>query len=175
MNPRPAVFFDRDGTLMEEGGYCADPRQVRVYPGVPAALRELKAAGFLTFIVTNQSGIGRGFFTEAQYQAVQAQLLAEIGPGLIDASYFCPDAPGVASSCRKPEPGMVLQAARDFAIDLPRSYFIGDKSADIECGRRAGARTILVMTGYGPQQTCTPDWRATDVTQAIRLVLDQDF
>jgi histidinol-phosphate phosphatase family protein len=160
---------------MEEAGYCADPRQVRVYPGVPAALRELKAAGFLTFIVTNQSGIGRGFFTEAQYQAVQAQLLAEIGPGLIDASYYCPDAPGVPSSCRKPEPGMVLQAARDFAIDLPRSYFIGDKSADIECGRRAGTRTILVMTGYGAQQTCTPNWRAADVTQAIRLVLAQDF
>jgi D-glycero-D-manno-heptose 1,7-bisphosphate phosphatase len=103
MSLRPAVFFDRDGTLMEEAGYCADPREVRVYPGVPAALRELKAAGFLTFIVTNQSGIGRGFFTEAQYQAVQARLLAEIGPGLIDASYYCPDAPGVPSSCRKPE------------------------------------------------------------------------
>ena len=175
MSLRPAVFFDRDGTLMEEAGYCADPREVRVYPGVPAALRELKAAGFLTFIVTNQSGIGRGFFTEAQYQAVQARLLAEIGPGLIDASYYCPDAPGVPSSCRKPEPGMVLQAARDFAIALPRSYFIGDKSADIECGRRAGTRTILVMTGYGAQQTCTPDWRAPEVTQAIRLVLDQGF
>ncbi len=175
MTSRPAVFFDRDGTLLEDAGYCADPRQVRLYPGVPAALRRLKAAGFLTFIVTNQSGIARGFFTEAQYQAVQAQLLAEIGPGLIDASYFCPDAPGVPSSCRKPEPGMVLQAARDFAIDLPRSYFIGDKSADIECGRRAGTRTILVMTGYGPQQACTPDWRAPDVTQANRLVLDQGF
>ena len=173
MSPQPAVFFDRDGTLMEEAGYCADPRQVRLYPGVPLALRELKAAGFLTFIVTNQSGIARGFFTQAQYQAVQAQLLAEIGPGLIDASYFCPDAPGVPSSCRKPEPGMVLEAARDFPIDLPRSYFIGDKSADIECGRRAGTRTILVMTGYGAQQTCAPDWRAQDVTQAIRLVLDQ--
>ena len=151
MTSRPAVFFDRDGTLMEEAGYCADPRQVRLYPGVPGALRELKAAGFLTFIVTNQSGIARGFFTEAQYQAVQAQLLAEIGPGLIDASYFCPDAPGVPCSCRKPEPGMVFQAARDFAIDLPRSYLIGDKSTDIECGRRAGTRTILVMTGYGPR------------------------
>jgi histidinol-phosphate phosphatase family protein len=173
MSPRPAVFFDRDGTLMEEAGYCADPRQVRLYPGVPLALRELKAAGFLTFIVTNQSGIARGFFTESQYQAVQEQLLAEIGPGLIDASYFCPDAPGVPSSCRKPEPGMVLQAARDFAIDLSRSYMIGDKAADIECGRRAGTRTILVMTGYGAQQTCAPDWRTPDVTQAIRLVLDQ--
>lgn len=172
MSPQPAVFFDRDGTLMEEVGYCADPRQVRLYPGVPAALRELKAAGFLNFILTNQSGISRGYFTEAQYHAVQARVLAEIGPGLIDACYFCPDAPGMPSGCRKPEPGMVFQAARDFPIDLPRSYFIGDKTADIECGRRAGTHTILVMTGYGPQQTCTPDWRAPDVTHAIRLVLD---
>ena len=173
MSSRPAVFFDRDGTLMEEAGYCADPRQVRLYRGVPLALRQLKAAGFLTFILTNQSGIGRGYFTAAQYQAVQAELLAQIGPCLIDASYFCPDEPGVSSACRKPEPGMVLQAARDFPIDLPRSYFIGDKSSDIECGRRAGTRTILVMTGYGAQQTCVPDWRAADVVQAIRLVLDQ--
>ena len=147
MSSRPAVFFDRDGTLMEEAGYCADPRQVRLYPGVPGALRELKAAGFLTFIVTNQSGIARGFFTEAQYQAVQTQLLAAIGPGLIDASYFCPDAPGVPSSCRKPEPGMVFQAARDFAIDLPRSYLIGDKSTDIECGRRAGTTATFDVGG----------------------------
>jgi D-glycero-D-manno-heptose 1,7-bisphosphate phosphatase len=106
---------------------------------------------------------------------VQTQLLAQIGPGLIDACYFCPDAPGTPSACRKPEPGMVFEAARDFPIDLPRSYFIGDKSADIECGRRAGTRTILVMTGYGAQQTCSPDWRAADVNQAIRLVLDGEF
>lgn len=173
MSPQPAVFFDRDGTLMEEVGYCADPRDVRIYPGVPLALRDLKSAGFLIFIVTNQSGIGRGYFTEAQYHAVQAQLLSEIGPGLVDACYFCPDVPGAPSACRKPEPGMVFQAARDFPIDLPRSYFIGDKSADIECGHRAGTRTILVMTGYGAEQTCVPDWRALDVTQAIRFVLDR--
>jgi D-glycero-D-manno-heptose 1,7-bisphosphate phosphatase len=157
---------------MEEVNYCADPRDVRVYPGVASALRELKAAGFLIFIVTNQSGIGRGYFTEAQYHTVQAQLLSEIGPGLIDACYFCPDVPGVPSTCRKPEPGMVYQAARDFAIDLPRSYFVGDKVADIECGHRAGTRTILVLTGYGATEACTPDWRAADVTQAIRLILD---
>jgi D-glycero-D-manno-heptose 1,7-bisphosphate phosphatase len=173
MSTQPAVFFDRDGTLMEEVGYCSDLRQVRLYPGVVAALHELKTAGFLTFIVSNQSGIGRGYFTEAQYQAVQAELLAQIGAGLIDGSYFCPDAPGVPSRCRKPEPGMVLDAARDFSIDLSQSYFIGDKAADIECGSRAGTRTILVMTGYGDRQICKPDWRAADVVEAIRMVMDQ--
>jgi len=99
---RRAVFFDRDGTLMEEVHYCGDPRQVRVYAGVSEGLRRLKEAGFRTFIVSNQSGIGRGLIGEADYRAVQAELIAQIGEDLIDASYYCPDAPGTASSRRKP-------------------------------------------------------------------------
>ncbi len=168
----PAVFFDRDGTLMEEVHYCGDPSQVRVYPGVPEGLRRLKDAGFRTFIVSNQSGIGRGLIAEAQYRAVQAELLAQIGDGLIDASYFCPDAPGVPSTRRKPEPGMVLEAAAQFDVDLARSYIIGDKSADVECGKRAGAKTILVLTGYGAQQDCTPDYLVRDVVEAMDMVLE---
>ncbi|HYW44457.1 MAG TPA: HAD-IIIA family hydrolase, partial [Bryobacteraceae bacterium] len=128
-------------------------------------------AGFRTFIVTNQSGIGRGLITEAQYRAVQEELLCQIGDGAIDASYFCPDAPGAPSARRKPEPGMVLEAAADFDLDLAESWFIGDKSADVECGRRAGVRTILVLTGYGAEQNCQPDFRAADVVRAIGIVL----
>jgi len=167
-----AVFFDRDGTLMEEAHYCGDPAKVKVYPGVPDAMRKLKEAGFRTFIVTNQSGIGRGLITEAQYRAVEAELSRQIGEGLLDASYFCPDAPGVPSTRRKPEPGMLLEAAADFGIDLAASYLIGDKCADIECGRRAGTSTILVRTGYGAEQTCRPDFTAVDVVQAVQIVLN---
>ena len=166
-----AVFFDRDGTLMEEVHYCGDPAQVRIYPGVSAGLRRLKDAGFRTFIVTNQSGIGRGLFTEEQYRAVQAELLAQIGEGLFDASYFCPEVPGVPSTRRKPEPGMLLEAAAEFDVDLARSYMIGDKIADVECGKRAGAKTILVLTGYGAEQDCAPDYRVRDVAEAIETVL----
>ena len=164
--PTRAVFFDRDGTLMEEVYYCGDPAKVKVYPGVPEALRKLKEAGFRTFVVTNQSGIGRGLITEAQYQSVEAELLRQIGEELLDATYFCPDVPGVRSARRKPEPGMLLEAAADFHIDLAKSYMIGDKSADIECGRRAGARTVLVLTGYGSQQTCQPDFTCQDAVEA---------
>jgi histidinol-phosphate phosphatase family protein len=167
----PAVFFDRDGTLMEEVHYCGDPAQVRLYAGVPEGLRRLRDAGFRTFVVSNQSGIGRGLITEEQYRAVQGELLAQIGEGLIDASYFCPDAPGTPSSRRKPEPGMLLEAAADFDVDLARSFMIGDKAADVECGKRAGAKTILVLTGYGPEQDCAPDYRVQDVAEAIRKVL----
>jgi D-glycero-D-manno-heptose 1,7-bisphosphate phosphatase len=170
---RRAVFFDRDGTLMEEAHYCGDPRQVQVYAGIPAALRSLKEAGFRTFIVTNQSGIGRGLISEADYRAVQAELISQIGEGLIDASYFCPDAPGTASTRRKPEPGMLLEAAAEFDIDLARSYTIGDKAADVECGRRAGTKTILVLTGYGADQDCMPDFRVRDAVEAIQTVLGQ--
>jgi D-glycero-D-manno-heptose 1,7-bisphosphate phosphatase len=168
-----AVFFDRDGTLMEEVHYCGDPAHVKVYPGVPDALRKLKEAGFRTFVVTNQSGMGRGLITEAQYRAVEAEIGRQIGEGLLDASYFCPDAPDAPSSRRKPEPGMLLEAAGDFNIDLARSYLIGDKSADIECGRRAGTLTILVQTGYGAEQVCRPDFTAVDVVQAVQLVLER--
>ena len=166
-----AVFFDRDGTLMEEVHYCGDPARVRVFPGVPQALRKLKEAGFRTFIITNQSGIGRGLITEAQYRAVQEELLRKIGAGVVDAAYFCADPPTVPSTRRKPEPGMVLEAVADYDIDLARSYFIGDKSADIECGQRAGTRTILVLTGYGAEQDSRPDFTAHDMAEAVEIVL----
>ena len=166
-----AVFLDRDGTLMEEVHYCSDPALVRVYPGVPESLRRLKDAGFGTFIVTNQSGIGRGLFTEAQYYAVQEELLRQLGPGLIDASYFCADPPWVLSARRKPEPGMVWEAAEAYGIDLAGSFFIGDKCADIECGRRAGVCTIQVLTGYGATEPCTPDRTAADFREAVTHIL----
>ncbi|HEX3877282.1 MAG TPA: HAD family hydrolase [Bryobacteraceae bacterium] len=168
---RQAVFFDRDGTLMEEAGYCSDPSLVRVFPAVPNALRALKQAGFLNIVISNQSGIGRGYFDEAQYRAVQDEMLRQIGDNLIDASYFCADAPDATSSCRKPEPGMLLEAARDFEIGLDRSVMIGDKSSDIECARRVGAHSVLVATGYGALQDCQPDFRATGVTDAAQWVL----
>jgi D-glycero-D-manno-heptose 1,7-bisphosphate phosphatase len=171
MSGARAVFFDRDGVLMEEVHYCADPAHVKAFPGAGEALRRIRAAGFGTFIVTNQSGIGRGLFTEAQYRAVEAELLRQIGPGAIDGAYFCADPPGVPSLRRKPEPGMVLEAAADHGLDLARSFFVGDKSTDIECGRRAGTRTILVLTGYGAQQNCTPDFTARDLAEAADIIL----
>jgi D-glycero-D-manno-heptose 1,7-bisphosphate phosphatase len=168
---RRAVFLDRDGTLMEEVHYCADPSKVKLYAGVRDALARLKQAGFLLIIVTNQSGIGRGMITEEQYHAVQAELLRQLGADLIDASYYCADVPPAVSQRRKPEAGMVLEAAKDFAIDLPQSFFIGDKESDVECGKRAGTRTIQVMTGYGPEQKCSPDFTAESLEKAAEIVL----
>lgn len=195
MTLRPAVFLDRDGTLMEEVHYCADPALVRLFPGTAAALRRLVENGFLCVIITNQSGIGRGLLTEAQYQAVQAEVLRQLEEGemgpmgpmgrmrgeapraeapVIAASYFCPDAPPTSSSRRKPEPGMVLEAAHDLGIDLARSWFVGDKAADIECGARAGTRTIMVQTGYGAEELheVSPNFIAKDIVAAVEVILD---
>jgi D-glycero-D-manno-heptose 1,7-bisphosphate phosphatase len=170
MSGRRAVFFDRDGTLMDEANYCGDPAKVVVYPGVAEALSELKRAGYLNIIVSNQSGIARGLITEAQYRAVQKELLRRIGADLIDGSYFCADAPGTPSLRRKPAPGMLLEASEQFGIDLGASYMVGDKASDIECGRQAGAGAILVLTGYGRQQFCEPDFTAADVSAAARWI-----
>jgi len=109
--------------------------------------------------------------TDAEYQAVQSELLRQIGPGLIDASYYCPHAPDTACDCRKPDPAMVLRAAGEHAIDLAASFFVGDREADVECGRRAGMRSILVRTGYGAQQTCSADLIVANAVDAVNAIL----
>ena len=145
----PAAFLDRDGTLMHDTGYVGDPALVEVYPGVSEALGRLKAAGFKTIIVTNQSGIPRGYFTETDFHKVQARFETLVGPGLIDAVYYCAEHPDHATDRRKPGPGMLLEGARDHGIDLARSWMIGDRAGDVEAGVRAGVRSILVRTGEG--------------------------
>src|SRR5205809_2624096 len=169
-----AVFIDRDGTIIEDRDYCSEPKDVKVFPGVPEALRRLKSNGFKLFIITNQSGIGRGLFTVEQYRAVEGEVLRQLGDGLIDATYFCPDVPGQHSSCRKPAPGMILQAQREHGIDLSRSFFIGDKEIDAECGRNAGVRTIRVRTGFDRDAANSyADWIAVDLLEAAKIILDQ--
>jgi D-glycero-D-manno-heptose 1,7-bisphosphate phosphatase len=171
----PAVFLDRDGTLMREVNYCADPKQVEIFLGVPEALQRLKEAGYKLIVISNQAGIGRGYFTEAEYRLVEAELARAILPATFDAVYFCPDRPDLATERRKPAPGMVFEAQRDHDIDLARSFFIGDKAIDIECGRNAGVRTILVKTGYGANETsAAPDWIAADLSTAVDIILVQD-
>ena len=136
---------------MEDPGYVGDPNLVRILPGVPEALRRLKDAGFELVIITNQSGIGRGRFTEADFEAVQHRVLSEIGPGLIDSTYMCPDIPGIERSRRKPSPAMILEAAAERDLDVKRSWMIGDKDIDVQCGLRAGTKAILVLTGQSDE------------------------
>jgi D-glycero-D-manno-heptose 1,7-bisphosphate phosphatase len=170
----PAVFIDRDGTLMRDVDYCGDPKDVEVFKGASEAIRQLKDGGYKIIVITNQSGIGRGYFDEPAYKKVEDEVNRQIGSDLIDATYFCPHLPEQKCGCRKPEAGMVHQAAREHAIDLKRSYFIGDKNSDMECGRRAGTKTILVQTGYGNEaDQDAPDAVVEDLRQAVRFILNK--
>jgi D-glycero-D-manno-heptose 1,7-bisphosphate phosphatase len=168
----PAVFLDRDGTLMRDVDYCGDPQEVEVFPQAAEALRRLKRNGYRLIVITNQSGIGRGYFTEAEYRAVETEFLRQLGDDLIDASYYCPDLPATDSIRRKPGPGMIFEAQHEHRLDLLRSFLIGDKASDIGCGRNAGVRTILVQTGYGARaKNSYPDWIARDIAHAIEIIL----
>jgi D-glycero-D-manno-heptose 1,7-bisphosphate phosphatase len=167
-----AIFLDRDGTIMRDADYCSRPDQVRVFDGTSVALRRLKKAGYKIIVITNQSGIGRGFFTEKDYRAVEKEVERQIGANLIDATYFCPDAPEQRSKCRKPAPGMVLQAAREHDVDLSRSFLIGDKEIDAECAHNAGVRAIRVRTGFDKMTdgSCA-EWVAEDLPAATEIIL----
>jgi len=151
--PNKAVFLDRDGTLIEDRDYLSRPDEVVIYPGVPQALRALSDAGFKLVIVTNQSGVGRGYFTLADVENVHRYLLEELkrAAGVrIDGIYVAPEAPDQASRGRKPSPQFLFDARDELGIDLARSYMIGDKLIDLACGWNGGLkRALLVRTGYG--------------------------
>jgi len=169
-----AVFLDRDGTLIQDVDYCGDPGDVHLLLGVGEALSMLKNRGYKLIAITNQSGIGRGFFNEKQYRVVEKEVSRQLGRGLIDATYHCPHLPQDGCKCRKPSPEMIFAAARDHNVDLTRSFFIGDKQSDIECGRNAGVKTILVRTGYGKNTDGRlADFVAEDLKKAADLILGE--
>ena len=165
----PAVFLDRDGTLIRNVDYINDPKDVELLPGVGDALAKLKAAGFKVVIVTNQSGFARGRVTQEQYDAVQGRMLELLGSELIDATYMCPD----FGPRRKPEPAMILEAANDLHLDPARSCMIGDKASDVLCGQAAGTKTIFIRTGYALDGPCEPDFMAASMAEAAEWILHE--
>jgi D-glycero-D-manno-heptose 1,7-bisphosphate phosphatase len=147
---KPAIFLDRDGTLIEEVNYLSRVEELRLFPSTRAAVRSFKDNGFLVLVVTNQSGIGRGIFSVEAMHSIHQQIQAELD-GAIDQFYFCPHLPCDGCVCRKPNPGMIKAAQSEFEIDMERSWTVGDKKIDVETGQVAGLRTALVLTGYGTQ------------------------
>lgn len=147
-----AIFLDRDGTLIEEREYLALPEGVELFSGVGAALRRLQDAGFKLVLVTNQSGIGRGYFSETDMHRVNERLLELLAADdvRIGKIYFAPEAPDQPSRGRKPSPQFLFDARDELGVDLAQSYMVGDKLIDLECGWNAGVKqAILVRTGYG--------------------------
>ncbi len=181
---RRAVFLDRDGTINEEVGYLSKLEQLKLLPRSAAAIRMLNQRGIPVIVVTNQSGVARGYFGEdfvqALHDCLQRQLNSE--DAHIDAFYYCPHHPveGLdpyrrVCACRKPEAGMLLQASRELRIDLSRSYMVGDVMKDVRAGKKAGTKGILVLTGYGVNeqiQEDSPDYLAIDLLAAVEWIIE---
>ncbi len=154
---RRAVFLDRDGTLNLEKEYLYRPEECELVPGAAQAIRRLNEAGWLVVVVTNQSGVARGYYGEREVQLLHRHIAAELarGGGEVAGWYYCPHHPdglppyNRVCNCRKPLPGMLEQAARELEIDLGSSWMVGDKLVDLEAGLAAGCRPVLVRTGYG--------------------------
>ncbi len=184
MKKHSAVFFDRDGTINEEVGYLSSLDQLAIYPVSYEAVRRVNEAGMKAVVITNQSGVARGFFPEAFLDVLHRrmrELLAEEG-AFIDGFYYCPHHPTEGSdtyrrkcNCRKPEIGMLTAAAQELDIDLERSYLIGDHASDMEAARRASAKGIMVRTGHGEVEIVKAghlaNFIAADVLEAVQWIM----
>ena len=188
---RRAVFIDRDGTISEEVGYINHPSRFRVFPYAAAAIKHLNDAGWLAIVVTNQAGVARGYFSEDMIQTVHAEMTKELenGGASLDAVYYCAHHPSVGDlpyrfdcDCRKPKPGLISRAARDFDIDLAGSWMVGDRYSDVELARNAGVQSMFVLSGYGRGEwehqrstwTEQPDLVAENLLEAVRVIAAEE-
>jgi D-glycero-D-manno-heptose 1,7-bisphosphate phosphatase len=180
---RPAVFLDRDGTISEEVGYLNDATQFRMFPFAAAAIRKLNDANLPVIVVTNQSGVGRGFFPESMVHTVHELMNRQltVAAAHLNAIYYCPHTSDDECECRKPKPGLLERAAREHDLDLPRSFVVGDRYGDVELAHGTGCRGILVRTGYGEEDLREnssvwrkqPDFVADDLAAAVDWILRQ--
>jgi D-glycero-D-manno-heptose 1,7-bisphosphate phosphatase len=175
-----AVFLDRDGTVLEEIGYMYDVSLCRVFPWAGEAIRRINESGMRAILATNQSGVARGYFSERMVRRVHDRIQREIGQAraYLDAAYFCPHLPDSGCTCRKPQPGMLQKGEAEFGLDLARSYMVGDRYLDIQTGKAAGTRTILVMTGDGRREReihseakIQPDLVAENLAEAADFIV----
>ncbi len=170
-----AVFLDRDGTIAEDVHYCRRPEDFRLLPTVPEAIRLLNDSGFKVVVITNQSGIARGYFTEEILARIHQKMLDELAVhgARIDAIYYCPHHPDDGCGCRKPGTALFHRAACELDVDFSLSYVIGDQPMDVDAGKALGCRTVLVTTGPGTtnKPSVPPDYVADSLIQAARWVV----
>jgi len=169
------VMFDRDGTLIVEKNYLSNPDEVELFPQTNSSLLALQKMGGQIAIVSNQSGVGRGYFSTSEMNAVNKRMEDDLSQAgiLVSGIYCCPHAPEAGCACRKPRTQLLEKAAALSDLPLETSYMIGDKNSDIEAGKNAGAKTILVISGYGAEahkQGCNPDWLARDLSEVVQII-----
>ena len=171
-----AVFLDRDGTMARDVPYCRSPEDFELFPSTAKAVKLLREHGFKVIVITNQSGIARGYFTEETLARIHEKMkkeLAKEGAG-VDGIYYCPHHPDDNCDCRKPRPRLVLQATEDFNIDLTRSFVVGDLEMDVGLGRAVGCRTVLLPNpGNENRKQEAPDYTAADLYDAVLWIINQ--
>jgi D-glycero-D-manno-heptose 1,7-bisphosphate phosphatase len=169
-----AVFLDRDGVLMHDANYVGHVDQVVILDRAPEAVARLQAAGFHVFVVTNQSGVGRGYFTRQAVDEIHALLDAEFAKvgARIERYFVCPHHPEDNCDCRKPSPKFLRQAAAEFQLDLTRCFMVGDRLTDLQCGENAGARSVLVLTGAGEETRAHPAARPAHIAANLGAAVD---
>ncbi len=169
-----AVFLDRDGTIARDVSYCSKAEDFALFPDAAGAIKLLNAAGFRVVVVTNQSGVGRGYFTEetlAQIHQKMERELREQG-AFVDAIYYCPHHPDDGCECRKPKGGMFRKAAERFGIEFDKSFMVGDMAKDIEAGKALGCKTVLVKTGSNFTDSVSPDYAAQNILEAVQWIIE---
>lgn len=174
---KPAVFLDRDGVLTEERGYVCSEKELKIFNFTAGCIQKIKQKGYWTIVITNQSGVARGFFSLQTLQQMNYYLKRESG---VDAIYYCPHyEKGIVSKyaikchCRKPEIGLIEMACNDFNIDMDKSIMVGDRESDIELGKNAGIRTVLLESGYGSkrlEKRIEPDYIFQDLRDIIKIL-----
>ncbi len=177
-----AVFLDRDGVLNRDSAdFIKTPDELHLLPGIPEAVARLNAAGFAAIVISNQSGLLRGLVTRENLEAIHARLrsILESAGASLTAIYYCPHLPTDGCACRKPAPGLVLQAAREHDVDLANSYFVGDREGDVACGAATGCRTVLVLSGRtcaeeAAQFTIAPDHICADLPAAVSWIVGME-
>jgi rfaE bifunctional protein nucleotidyltransferase chain/domain len=172
----PAVFLDRDGTINKEISYLHDPEDFEILPNALKGIKKVQDMGYKIIIVSNQPGIGMGYYTKEDFYRVNREMLSLFSKAaiLVDKIYFCPHSKSEKCDCRKPGQSLIKRAKEDLNLDLPNSFFIGDKSSDMETGKRAGMKTILVKSGFKGEDgefTGEPDYWAEDLLEASDLIL----
>lgn len=174
MSNRPAIFLDRDGTLIKEVNFLSRIEDLEIYEFTLGSLRSLKDAGFALVVTTNQSGIGRGIYTENDMHSIHREMDKRL-EGLIDGYYYCPHLPDDGCRCRKPGIGMINSACVDLSLTTDGSWMVGDKRIDIETAKAASLRSAMVLTGYGQEHQKLleemPDVLAEDFGQATNMIL----
>lgn len=173
-----AVFLDRDGTIARDVNYCCRVEDFEILPKVPQGISILNEQGFKVVIITNQSGLARGYFTKEMLSQIHQKMKDELNRynAQVDAIYFCPHHPDEGCECRKPKPRLILQAAEEMGIALQFSYMVGDHEKDVEAGRAAGCKTLLVTTGSnqesGNRQSKPPDYIANSLYEAVEWIIE---